>query len=975
MLFKKFFIIFVQLVVVTTLATANTCPKWFPLPTTDGLHAVIPIYDESITAPDFDCDEIVDTADPDIDNDGVLNAQDPNDYNTDSDNDGIPDKADADMNGDGIVDNGVDTDGDGYNNAADDDDDNDGMSDSEEIVEGRNPLLKEPVIVALNDAISGIEPWIIDDENTGTHLIKDINPQGGLESSPSNLVVKGSHIYFFAEDKIRHRGLWKSSGDEGEAGLISPQYRVSSELINVNNTLYFIVDGKKLKRSDGTRLGTVIVKYFSEIESLFNLNGVLYFVANDGTHGKELWKSDGTRLGTVMVKDIRVDAMGSNPSNLTMLNSNTLGFFADDGIHGKELWRSGGEESDTVMVKDIHSGSTGSSPSSLTNVNGTLYFSANDGTHGQELWKSTGLLSTTEMVEDINLGSASSWPLGLTNVNGRLYFTASDGINGGELWRSQGTASNTFMLKDIHPSGSSLPSFLTNVNGMLYFVANDGAHGSELWKSNGTNSGTMMVKDISANSSHPLNLMAAGGTLYFSADDGVNGRELWKSDGTNATTYMMKDINQNGHSNPHDMIYNDGVLYFAAKDAEHGTEFWKSSGTQSSTIMIKDIASKTEDSLDKAGAEPFLQIGSLYYFVANDNVHGKELWVTDGTAPGTVMVKDINNGGDDSQPKDLFNLNGILYFTADNGTNGRELWKSNGTPSGTVMVKDIASGVADAFLLGYYSRSFAKMDGLLYFAADDGIHGRELWRSDGTPGGTTIVKDIYTGNDDAIFSDLINVNGLVCFTAAYESDSGLIIGGIWQSNGTPEGTMMIVENINAISYKNVNNRLYFLAHDLVYGMELWKTDLTEASTTIVKDIVEGSESSSISDLTSMYGVLYFDNHIASEYTHPLFRTDGTESGTKILTPPDIDYFGGLININDTLYFLGGSFNIVDLWKSKGTEASKVNISSPSTFNMNIIGSVYGNVLLTLSDKFGSRLLKSDGSEGSAEFLVGDVYAF
>ena len=111
------------------------------------------------------------------------------------------------------------------------------------------------------------------------------------------------------------------------------------------------------------------------LSGLTNVNGTLFFTADDGTHGSELWKSDGTAAGTVLVKDI-------NPSSSYVLD-----------------------------------------PSFLTNVNGTLFFTANDGTHGTELWKSDGTTAGTVIVKDIDTGSANSNPSYLTNVNGTVFFT------------------------------------------------------------------------------------------------------------------------------------------------------------------------------------------------------------------------------------------------------------------------------------------------------------------------------------------------------------------------------------------------------------------------------------------------------------------------------------------------------------------------------------------------------------------------
>jgi trimeric autotransporter adhesin len=114
------------------------------------------------------------------------------------------------------------------------------------------------------------------------------------------------------------------------------------------------------------------------------MDGNVYFAATaaDGT-ARELWKSNGTEAGTVMVKDIKPGA-SSSPSYITNVNG-TLYFAANDGVHGTELWKSDGTEAGTVMVKDINP-SGGSFPEDLTNVNGALYFTADDGVHGPELW-------------------------------------------------------------------------------------------------------------------------------------------------------------------------------------------------------------------------------------------------------------------------------------------------------------------------------------------------------------------------------------------------------------------------------------------------------------------------------------------------------------------------------------------------------------------------------------------------------------
>jgi ELWxxDGT repeat protein len=172
----------------------------------------------------------------------------------------------------------------------------------------------------------------------------------------------------------------------------------------------------------------------SDPRFLTNVNGTVFFSADNGTSGRELWKSDGTFGGTALVRDIRAGSNGSDPQNLTDVNG-TLFFAADDGTFGRELWRSNGSTVGTTLVRDIHpSGS--SNPRYLTNANGIVFFRATNPNFGDELWRSDGTSIGTTLVADINPGTASSNPRFLTNVNGNVFFNADDGTYGLELWRT-----------------------------------------------------------------------------------------------------------------------------------------------------------------------------------------------------------------------------------------------------------------------------------------------------------------------------------------------------------------------------------------------------------------------------------------------------------------------------------------------------------------------------------------------------------
>jgi ELWxxDGT repeat protein len=337
-----------------------------------------------------------------------------------------------------------------------------------------------------------------------------------------------------------------------------------------------------------------------------------------------------------------------------------------------------------------------------------------------------------------------------------LFFTATDGVHGRELWKSDGTRAGTVLVKNIRPDTdiynySSYPSGLTGVGRTLFFSADDGSHGRELWKSDGTRAGTVLVKDInpgpdSAGYYGPTELTDVRGTLFFSADDGVHGRELWKSDGTEAGTAMVIDLPEDYYyrSDPTDLTAVGRRLFFIVdRRAGHGGQganaLWKSDGTESGTVLIKDFF--TYSYAYPAG---LTDVGGTVFFTVNDNVHGNELWRSDGTDSGTVLVKDINRtpgpygGYAGSYPSSLTAVRGRLFFIADDGVHGREVWKSDGTRAGTALMRDIhpGAGNSDASFLTGVGR-------MVFFAADDGAFlGRELWKSDGTRSGTVLVEDI-----------------------------------------------------------------------------------------------------------------------------------------------------------------------------------------------------------------------------------------
>lgn len=210
----------------------------------------------------------------------------------------------------------------------------------------------------------------------------------------------------------------------------------------------------------------------------------------------------------------------------------TLFFLADDGVNGYELWKSDGTKSGTVLVKDIKQGQESSQIRDMVNVNGTLYFLAiSTPANEPELWKSDGTASGTVMVKDL-IAENLNGPKYLTNVNGTLYFGAF-AYKKWFLCKSDGTTSGTVIVKTENADGN--PDNLVNYKGTLYFTAVDSVKGFEIWKSDGTETGTYTISDFT-NEYHFHNLQEINNKLYFYVMDSTDRLSLFTLEQTSGIT-------------------------------------------------------------------------------------------------------------------------------------------------------------------------------------------------------------------------------------------------------------------------------------------------------------------------------------------------------------------------------------------------------------------------------------------------------
>jgi ELWxxDGT repeat protein len=717
------------------------------------------------------------------------------------------------------------------------------------------------------------------------------------------------------------------------------------------------------------------------------VNGYLYFNGRNEVNGTELWRSDGTTAGTKLFADIVKGPSPSDPVALTKVG-NTLFFIATTADYGRELWKVDSGATAPVMVKDIRAGVGNSGVVNLFAYKNKLYFSAGANASGDyELYTSDGTDTGTYMVKDINPGTANSQPILFTICKDILYFVATSTVTGQELWRTDGTASGTYLVKDIYPgaSGSSISS-LAAYKDTLYFNASAPGTPSTylgLWKSDGTDTGTVKVPSGTATAYSSVNyLTVCNNWLYFSAYNSTVGQELFRTNGSNVV--LMKDIDPgNTGSAPTSLVTVDTILYFTAT-GYNGRELHRCIGTSAGTGLIRDLYPIQTD----AQINNMTAVGNTLFFTAQEspNYGDIELFKCKGTS--ISRVKDIWAGSSgSSQPTNFYAWNGKLYFSANDNISGYELWVSDATSTGTLMLKDVNNGT-----LGSGITSMAEYKGGVLFNANEPTFKDELWRSAGDSSKTKLVKDIgtnspysstprklkslagkvhfttepYSSYGEHFYSDGVSVTEVTTSSSYYgQPDNWTTFNGktyyTWNQSGfypdlyyitaSNSGAKVMTLDISKLGDRVGNltvfrDQLFFCASDGTSGtgVELYKATKSN-SVSLVKDIYSSYYSSNPSNLLVIDTAQMLFTATTNTTGTELYTTDGTTAGTKILK--DIVSGAGssgpsnLIKLGKYTYFTATTTtNGRELWRTDGSAAGTVlfadinagtSSSSPSKF--------------------------------------------
>lgn len=667
----------------------------------------------------------------------------------------------------------------------------------------------------------------------------------------------------------------------------------------------------------------------------------LFFLATTETNGREPWVHDAN--GTRLLRDINAGPSSSNVSRFLELTPGIAIFTADDGMNGQQLWRSDGTEAGTILVKIVNASTTvGVIPG--FSYGGKVFFYVDDGVHGSEPWVTDGTADGTQLLADTQPNTFGTAAQFFRFANKTRFLTT------GGIWTTDGTPAGTTL--DVPLYSARFNAAITDT--AIYFFAYDFDHGYELWKSDGTPGGTALLKDIRPG---PLNSVGSvaiaptstGGVVFSVANDGTGaGIRLWTTDGTAANTVPISAFPTSGLPSNYAFFFyptSKGVFLSAYSTITGQSKIWRTDGTEAGTYVAATIPG--------GPGFAFTDAFSKIYFSGWLDGTLSLLWI-DGT-PGQTAVNVLPN----NSISDLVFTGGKLWFSGKDSTNGSELWVSDdGTTNGTHLVANLAPDPARSST----PISLKPVGSYLYFIRQSP---RELWRSDGTSGGTFEFASLDNTSVYS-FTALTPFHGDIYYFST-QSD-------LYRVDGVTGAPTKIGSYGLGFSSMTVDENFLYLWGS---SSSVLRSDGTTAGTIPLYDPNEPNHlCESVSD----------NSHFLTDGSvgwircyHAIFRTAGSvETTRRILTIPQNDYLTGEFATAGGLLYsaISKPATGTELWRTDGTGAGSFTLkdanSGAASANPARLTPAGRLLFFTATDPaHGTELWRTDGT-AAGTFMVRDI---
>jgi ELWxxDGT repeat protein len=812
------------------------------------------------------------------------------------------------------------------------------------------------VVFPMDTLAHGSELWISNGTAAGTRLLKDIlpGPGGSYPEDPEAFGGDGgrfTHVAFRSQRNATGNEVWVTDGTPAGTVQIfkSPNPGSTGEVRVQAGTLGGVffenIDWEQDQPyevffSEGTAARTWSLNPLGEDGRQFidpygyvTTGAWCFFIAN----GNEIWRTDGQTNGTT--KEFTITA--GPPERLGIANER---LFVEVGTnyYSSELWTSPWHGDELTRI-EFPEGAGSARIEQMITFGDELYFIRVDELNHRELWATNGTAAGTRRVllqqggqgeESHVLRPAKVW-------NGALYLPAYGDNGDYELWRTDGTPAGTRRLASFTPPEAYLEFYETPATeDFLYFQTSDSSGHHQLWRTKGDAASTRPVKgtpDISPGDQWPQFAATESGGLFFVADRSSPDQALWRLRGkTHGGVRLTKPEKTSGwgtapspvNAQPYEM--QDGSL-LSFVDTGSGHELWrmKPNGSGARSIWKASMPLSEYGALGFHATTPH---GAIFTY--DDGADVRQVWVTDGTKPGTRLLGDhgaANNGG---RPHDFVKVGDTWFYSVvDHLELSRAgLWKTDGTPEGTTKVV-----TSDGTAPGPLADEMVAFQGQLYFLAAEMNSNTGLWRSDGTAAGTVLVKNKWYPAHEGFPENPARLDSIsVAGGELIFSVRGTFSDALWHSDGTAAGTAEVLypgENFFASSLSpavDLNGAAIFQGSRWnAPGIRWWRHDAT--GTTPLRADIPGQHASSwyaSPRLHAVAGTQLFYNGI-KDYDAELWVTDGTNAGTRQVKDiyagsPGSSYPREMLAVGNVIYFSANDdAHGAELWRSDGTEAGTV----------------------------------------------------
>jgi ELWxxDGT repeat protein len=485
----------------------------------------------------------------------------------------------------------------------------------------------------------------------------------------------------------------------------------------------------------------------------------------------------------------------------------------------------------------------------------------------------------------------------------QMYFLAADKNGNYDLWVTDGTTTTAVGgLGDIGVSGASNqglgPAYLTVFGQQMIFGgadALDNTNANGLWLTDGTAGGTTEVGGVSPGPGksspftfgdpsglNPTGFVAFGAKALFFGSDSSGFTGLWSTDGTVGNTIELgglangQIVGRGTNWDPTNFYAFGNQVVFRAYDSSSGGAsyigMWVTDGTTGGTVEVggSENAAIFDSNATQFAPNNGLAFGDSLLFTAQNKAGDDALWITDGTAAGTVEIGGVDNAGvvganNTGLGADFANavdFGARVVFSGQDSGNSNGLWTTDATALGTTEVGGVGDAGLTAFgqhpsSLGLTPTQITNNGQDVLFNGVDALALNELWVTDGTALGTREIGGEGVGGplaneavDGLNPQNIVSIgNGKAVFIG-YDRSNNQNAGKatLWVTDGTYAGTQEIgglenqgVSGVNSGGFSFTSGVVggsglaYFVGEDAAGNFVLWETDGTLGGTKVVAD--------------------------------------------------------------------------------------------------------------------------------------------